>query len=748
MACACLGLAQNNHSLTGAEYFKYHSYTKAYEEFCKGAQQGDTYSQFFVVFLTYAGVGTPRNVDKAFSLIGKYAQTNDEMCEFAAAFYSGEKWSFTYMGEVLSTDALDVESMRKRNFSKAMRFVDLYEKKHHGDLTEVLSSIKGYCYFMGEGGLPQHYGMAFKYLSEGLRYSNLLSYNDALDEYLRGCNTIESLKESGAELKSMIKDASPEQLKDIDKKIDQGINKLVDNWLVVNKNNLDDAYLNCTPEMKSIIDQRFDANVNQALSGIDPTNLSMAMSNSLERAANSIKTLHDRSNLSLQKQAAKEIWTVLSLWAAYNKTDMNWKNYENVYGSSMFCPDIFTGVATCKTLPSVPNIVDVNLRQIKYAVERSGLKQYDSRSISLLSDLADNKATHDNPFGILSALQERCNVLDNAYPANGHYQLKDLDKSQLHLGEALSDRYYDRSLSTGNIVEYEALVNDYNTCVKTAKGKMMKGDIELLTLLTSTGTSKANMIQNYMHKYPDTPYVDYLNDQYAIDKIEQLDKNSSRSQINSVKRLPMSKSVSELAKKKAKSIALEKRNGYHIVTFGLQGGFQLGVLLFENYEGSGVGYGFSSGLALDLRCTNVFGIRAEGEYMFQAATESRNSYSNLGRKVFLNYINIPVMLTITPNSPIVWDLGAQYGYCLGGWRIDQINYTFEGTESLLPYEYNDRLLSVLAGIRYQEGSWYLGVRATYSLDNILNNNFMIDPSVVEVGNSHIVTVKGFLGYQF
>ena len=69
------------------------------------------------MFLTYAGVGTPQNIDKAFSLIGKYAQTNEEMCEFAASFYSGEKWSFTYLGEVLSTDALDVDAMGKKSFA-------------------------------------------------------------------------------------------------------------------------------------------------------------------------------------------------------------------------------------------------------------------------------------------------------------------------------------------------------------------------------------------------------------------------------------------------------------------------------------------------------------------------------------------------------------------------------------------------------------------------------------------------------
>lgn len=757
MACVCFGNAQNNHALTGAEYFKYHNYSKAFEEFSKGAQQGDTYSQFFVVFLTYAGVGTPQNIDKAFSLIGKYAQTNEEMCEFAASFYSGEKWSFTYLGEVLSTDELDVDAMGKKSFSKALRFVDLYEKKHRGNLTDVLSNIKGYCYFRGEGGLPQDYGKAFEYLSHGLRYSNLISYNDAVDEYLDECNTIECIQERGNKLKSMMQKANTDQLKDIDRKVDQGINKLIDNWMIINKNNIDNAYMSCTPDMKSIIDQRFNGSVNEALSSINSNSLGTASSNSLEQAASSIKSLHDKSSLNVQKQTTKEIWTVLSLWAAYNKTDMKWQNFEDVFSSSMFCPDIFTGVTTCDLLPDVPNVVDVNLRQIRNAVDKSGLKQYDSRSIGLLSSLADNKTAKDNPSSVLSSLQAKCDVLKNTYPTNGRYQLKNLNKaSQFHLGKELSDRYQDRSSSSGNVVEYETLLNDYNACMRTVDGTMLKGDMELLTMLANNGAPKVDLIPGYLQKYPDTPYADYLNDQFALDRISKLDKKSSKSQIKSVRNLPMSKEVSELAKKKAKAIALEKRNGYHIVTVGLHGSVQPGILLFDNYgdyEDVVAGFGWGGGLALELRFSNIIGIRAEGEYVHQSFKETQDllSYSvwyKGTRSVSLNYINFPVMLTINPNAPVVWDLGVQYGMCRGGTRFDEIGNTFEGEENMLPEEYNDRLLSVLGGFRIQQGFVYMGLRAEYCLDNLLNNNFMIDPSEVVVGNSHSAVIKGFLGIQF
>ena len=757
VACAFIGNAQNNHAVSGAEYFKYHDYSKAFEEFSKGAQQNDTYSQFFVVFLTYAGVGTPQNVDKAFSLIGKYAQKNDEMCEFAASFYSGEKWSFTYLGEVLSTDALDVESMGEKSFSKALRFVDLYEKKHKGNLTKVLSSIKGYCYFRGEGGLPQDYDKAFEYLSNGLEYSNLISYNDAVDEYLGECSTIESLNERGDKLKSMMQNSSTEQLKDIDRKIDQGINKLIDNWMIVNKSNLDNAYVNCTPGMKSIIDQRFDGSVREALNGINANNLGMVSPSSLEQAASRIKGLYDRSDLSLQKQTAKEIWTVLSLWAAYNKTDMKWQNYENVFSSEMFCPDIFTGISTCELLPEVPNVVDVNLRQIKHAINESGLNQYCSRNIGLLSCLADNKTANDNPSSILNSLQAKCDVLKNTYPTNGHYQLKDLDKpSKFHLGRELSNRYQDQSLSSGNVVEYETLLEAYNDCLRTIDGNELKGDIELLKMLTDSGTPQTDKIQEYLQKYPDSPYADYLNDQYAIDRINKLDKNSSKSDIKSVRNLPMSKEVSELAKKKAKSVALEKRNGYHIVTIGLQGSVQPGILLFDNYgdfENIVAGFGWGGGLALDFRFTNIIGIRAEGEYAHQSFKETQNLldfsiwYEGV-RRVSLNYINIPVMLTINPNATSVWELGVQYGLCQGGTRYDEIGNAFNGEEDMSSDEYNNRVLSVLGGVRIQQGYVYMGLRAMYCLDNVLNNNFMIDPSEVVVGNSHSVIIKGFLGIQF
>jgi hypothetical protein len=368
--------------------------------------------------------------------------------------------------------------------------------------------------------------------------------------------------------------------------------------------------------------------------------------------------------------------------------------------------------------------------------------------------LADNKTVDENPSSILSSLQTKCDILQNSYPTNGHYQLKDLDKSpQFHLGNELSDRYQDRNLSSGNVVEYETLINDYYACLRTVDGKMLKGDIELLSMLANNGTLKADMILGYMQKYPDTPYVDYLNDQYAIDKINKLDKNSSRSAIKSVRNLPMSKEVSELARKRAKAIALEKRNGYHIVTVGAHGIGQMGALILGNYDGVPLGVGLGGGVALDIRFTNVIGIRAEGEYIYKNYKEEKqilnySAWTKGSRNVTLSSINIPVMLTINPNSKVVWDLGVQYGLCQGGRRFDGIDNSFEGWEEMSSNEYNDRQLSVIGGFRAQQGFVYLGLRAEYGLDNVLNKDFKIAPWVTEGSNSHCLNVKGFLGFQF
>ena len=752
LACALFGFAQNNHVITGAEYFRDRNYTRAFEEFSKGAQQGDTYSQFFVVFLTYAGVGTPQNIDKALSLIGKYAQTNEEMCEFASAFYAGEKWSFTYMGERLSTDDLDVGSMRKQDFKKSLRFADLYAKKHHGDLTDVLSNIKGYCYLRGEGGLSQDYTKAFDYLANGLDYSNLITYDAAVDEYLSEGRTIASLRDRGNKLKSLLHDPTTNQLADIDRKVDQGVNRLVDNWMNANKNNINQAYLNCEPGMKSIIDQRFNNSVNEALGDINANNVRLKSPSTLEQAARSMRTICERTSITSQNQTAKELWTVLSLWEAYNKADKKWSNFESVFASKMFCPDIFKGVTTCELLPDVPDVVDVNIRQIKQAVEQSGLKQYDHRSVDALHSLANNETPTDNYSSALKSLQARCKALEDYYPSNGLYQLSG-KILPLQPGTELYNRYHDRSLSSGNVVEYEALLKDYNDCVKNANSDAMKGDIELLTMLSDYGGYSEKKVSSYLRKYPNSPYADFLNDVYAMSRINALNKNSSRSEVNAVLDLPMSKSVAEQAKQKAKSIASAKRNGFHVFTAGLYGAAAMDMMLFDNYKPLLMGLGYGGGLALEARFSNVVGIRVEGEYFVRHYKETQKVYDNSAvgeaeRGVSLNQINIPVMLTFNPNAPLVWDLGVQYSLCRGGKKVDEIGNTFEGTEAMSPDEYNSNLLSVIAGFRNQSRYVFWGIRGEYCFNNLLNNNFMLDPSEVEVGNAHGFAIRVMFGVQF
>jgi hypothetical protein len=156
--------------------------------------------------------------------------------------------------------------------------------------------------------------------------------------------------------------------------------------------------------------------------------------------------------------------------------------------------------------------------------------------------------------------------------------------------------------------------------------------------------------------------------------------------------------------------------GFHI---GLKGGTNLSEINGQAFS-DGFKWGFSAGGFAELNFTKQIGLQPEllfNQTNTRTAYNFDDVYQSVGfsdRNVYLNYLSIPILLSIRPIPLISILVGPQFGIKLS----DNI-----GTSALNAFKSGD--FSVVGGAQINLGGFKAGARYVIGVNNLndINNNY-------------------------
>jgi hypothetical protein len=154
--------------------------------------------------------------------------------------------------------------------------------------------------------------------------------------------------------------------------------------------------------------------------------------------------------------------------------------------------------------------------------------------------------------------------------------------------------------------------------------------------------------------------------------------------------------------------------------FGIKGGINFSDLPTKNSDKSKFLTGFNAGLFAKLPITPMFGIQPELLFTTKGSNVTYdNVFSNGTARFSLNYLEVPVLLTVNISDNFNIHVGPYASYLVTGKVKNIANVTlFNYEDNINTDDYNRLDVGIVLGVGIDIGTFGLGARYTYGLTKI------------------------------